>query len=437
MKFTTSVVLTVAAAGSLAGAQPHKHNNVHHHHHHNHVKRAPNPATTEVVVVPGPTVYAYELDGKIIDPKEACAGIQDGSLKLSDPNIPQNACATASPTNTSPKAAQFYEKPNPTPAPTPSPTKEAANYNEEPKIELPPISIPSISVPVDTKYPTEPAKGGNGVDIDFPSGEIPCSEFPSDYGPISLDWLGLDGWSGLQFVTVQGQSVSDIRTGIKGDKCEDGAMCSYACPPGYQKSQWPSTQGATGQSVGGLRCSDGKLYLTNPTLSKKLCIKGAGGVQVKNTMDKVVAVCRTDYPGTESETIPLSSNPGSTLELTCPDAGSYYKWKGMDTSAQYYVNPKGVSIQEGCQWGDGSKPTGNWAPVNLGVGRKNGAVWISIFQNKPTTNKKLNFKVEIVGDNLGGKCKYENGMYHGATGSNEDGCTVQVMSGMATFVFSD
>lgn len=96
----------------------------------------------------------------------------------------------------------------------------------------------------------------------------------------------------------------------------------------------------------------------------------------------------------------------------------------MATSAQYYVNPKGVSIQEGCQWGDGSRPIGNFAPINLGVGKKDGATFISIFQNKPTTNAKLDFKIEIKGDNLSGKCRYENGLFYGATGSNSDGCTV-------------
>ncbi|PGH36693.1 hypothetical protein GX50_00353 [[Emmonsia] crescens] len=429
MKFTTSVVLTVAAAGSLAAAQPHRHN----HHRHIHAKRAPD--ATEVVVVPGPTVYAYELDGELIDQKEACKGITEGSLQWADPNSTDNACAPQ-PSITKPKAGEFYEKPEPTP-PASSAGLDRPKI-EIPKIEIPKIEIPKIEIPpIVIPTPPSPPKGGSGIDSDFPDGKLSCSEFPSDYGAISLSWLGLGGWSGIQYITVKDSAVSDIRTGIEGDGCEDGAMCSYACPPGYQKSQWPATQGATGQSVGGLECSGGKLRLTNPSLSKKLCMKGAGGVEVKNTMNKVVAVCRTDYPGTESETIPLSATPGSTNELTCPDAGSYYTWKQMATSAQYYVNPKGVSIQEGCQWGDGSRPIGNFAPINLGVGKKDGATFISIFQNKPTTNAKLDFKIEIKGDNLSGKCRYENGLFYGATGSNSDGCTVGVISGTATYVFSE
>lgn len=78
----------------------------------------------------------------------------------------------------------------------------------------------------------------------------------------------------------------------------------------------------------------------------------------------------------------------------------------------------------GCQWGDGSQPVGNWAPINLGVGQVNGK-WLSIFQNSPTTNKKLDFNVKITGDNLSGDCRYENGKFYSDTTSNDSGCTVR------------
>lgn len=132
----------------------------------------------------------------------------------------------------------------------------------------------------------------------------------------------------------------------------------------------------------------------------------------------------TQFPGTESETIPLSLSSGALEPLTCPDGDSYFKWNNAPTSAQYYVNPKGISTEKGCQWGDGSENIGNWAPINLGVGKKNG-VWLSIFQNKPTTNAKLDFNIRIEGDNLSGICKYENGMFYSSTGANSDGCTVR------------
>ncbi|EAS34230.1 SUN domain-containing protein [Coccidioides immitis RS] len=424
----TPAILTLAAAGSVAAS--------HHQHRHGHVHMKRNPVPTKVVTVPGPIVVAYELDGKPISKEEACKGITEGSLLWADGGSYPEVCEPTPPAPVDkPKGGQeFYESPKPE---EPATTSEAAlppvPTPSAPKIDLPKPELPKPKLPEpDISLPGE----GEGLDTDFPDGEIDCSDFPSKYGPISLHWLGHGGWSGVQLPNYGGGLISSIRTAIKGEGCTEGTMCSYACPPGYQKSQWPSTQGSTGESVGGLECKNGKLRLTNPTLSKKLCVKGAGGVKVKNTMSEVVSVCRTDYPGTESETIPLLASPGSTNPLTCPDAGTYYKWKNMPTSAQYYVNPKGIGIKEACQWGDGSKPIGNWAPINLGVGKKDGATWISIFQNKPTTNEKLDFKIEIKGDNLSGSCRYENGLFYSATGSNSDGCTVQVMSGEATYVFS-
>ena len=158
-------------------------------------------------------------------------------------------------------------------------------------------------------------------------------------------------------------------------------------------------------------------------MEKTLCGKGASGitVQVVNNMGDDVAVCRTDYPGTEAETVPLDAQPGSTNPLTCPDATSYYMWQGSHTSAQYYVNPKGVSVEDGCQWGSPANPWGNYAPLNLGVGWSNGAAWLSIFQNAPTTDAKLDFTVEIQGDGISGTCKYSNGQYCG--GANYDDCS--------------
>lgn len=138
------------------------------------------------------------------------------------------------------------------------------------------------------------------MDKDFPDGQIDCSDFPSDYGPIDISWMGLGGWSGIQYpkYNSEGDSIVEIVTAVSGDSCTVDAMCSYACPPGYQKSQWPEAQGSTAESVGGLRCNkDGKLALTNPSLSKTLCMKGTGEVKVHNDLSKNAAICRTDYPG--------------------------------------------------------------------------------------------------------------------------------------------
>jgi hypothetical protein len=128
---------------------------------------------------------------------------------------------------------------------------------------------------------------GQGLDRDFPDGELPCSEFPTGYGAIPLPWVTKDGWSG-----IQKNGGNDDHIGV----CTDGALCSYACPPGYSKAQWPAVQPQSGESMGGLKCKNGKLYRTRDG-EKKLCQKGHGTASVENKLDKVVAFCRTDYPG--------------------------------------------------------------------------------------------------------------------------------------------
>ena len=407
MKFN-SVALTLATAGSLVAAQ-------HHHQHRHHHKRT-------VDVVPGDTVVEYKLGDEMISAEEACQGIADGTLIWAGaaPKVDECKDILAGPTSTAaptPTVApgEFAEEPTTAPASSSSSSSSSTT-------QAAPSSTSSASSPPASS--SGASSGGKGMDKEFPDGEIDCGEFPSDYGAMPLEYLGLGGWSGIQYVTLADELISDIVTAVTGDTCHSGAMCSYACPAGYQKSQWPTTQGSTGQSVGGLECRNGKLHLTNTELSKKLCIEGVGGVSVENNLGDNVAVCRTDYPGTEAETIPLSLGHNELQPLTCPDGDKYFKWQGKTTSAQYYVNPRGTSPEKGCQWGDGSEPIGNWAPVNLGVGSNNGK-WLSIFQNSPTTNEKLDFNIKIKGDNLSGSCKYENGKFISESGSNDSGCTVR------------
>ena len=219
-----------------------------------------------------------------------------------------------------------------------------------------------------------------------------------------------------------GGMIDNIVTNA-GSGCTEGAYCSYACPPGWQKAQWPSTQGATGQSVGGLLCQGGMLQLTNAGLSSSLCMQGVGGVNAENNAGQVVSICRTDYPGTESETIPTELQPGQTQPLTVPDAGSYYQWEGKSTSAQYYLNPPGVAAAQGCQWGSPGNDWGNYAPINFGVGAKDGTTWISIMANTPTTTATYPGTVEIQGD-ISGSCSYSNGQYYSDGSANSAGCTV-------------
>jgi hypothetical protein len=425
MKFSN----TVAALATAGLATAHGHGHAHHH------KRATETETVNT----GPVEYSFV----VLDPSksgapeaisinEACQGLADHKFEWLDTAVAAacSSSSTATPTSTS------------TPAPTSTiapailqETLAAITPSSSSSTVEPTSSTSSATAAATSSSSSSSSSGATGLTAEFPDGEIDCGSFPSEYGAVALDYLGLGGYSGIQYVTLVDDLVSDIVTAVTGDECHSGAMCSYACPPGYQKSQWPDTQGATGQSVGGLECKGGKLYLTNPG-HKQLCIEGVGGVHVKNQMSSDVAVCRTDYPGTESETVPLSAVSGATHPLTCPDGDTYYNWKGKSTSAQYYVNPKGVSAEKGCQWGDGSEPIGNWAPLNLGVGYTKYGKFLSIFPNTPTTTKKLDFNVKLVGDNLSDECRYEGGTFYDSKGaiSGNSGCTVSFLLNVLDFI---
>lgn len=260
----------------------------------------------------------------------------------------------------------------------------------------------------------------NETPQDFEDGTVSCSDFPSGNGVLSLDWLGFGGWSGIE--------NSDGSTG--GD-CKEGALCSYACQPGMSKTQYPSEQPSNGVSKGGLECKNGKLYRTNKD-EKALCAWGKGTAKIVSEIGQSVAVCRTDYPGTENMVIPTVVEAGGTQPLTVVDEDTYYRWQGGKTSAQYYVNNAGVSVEDGCNWGSQGSGKGNWAPVEFGAGATNGQSWLSLIPN-PNNREAANFNVKIVADGdstVSGKCVYENGKFNGGG----DGCTVTVTSGSAKYV---
>ncbi|OMP87888.1 Protein NCA3, mitochondrial [Diplodia seriata] len=407
----------LATASALAvGSGSHRH--AHFHPRREVEKRQDVDVQMEVVTV-------CELNGAIIPQSECDEGIAAGRLIWADGELSVAAASFEAPTSSSAPPASTssaaYTPPASSSTPTPTPTPSPSSTSEAAK-----------STP--TKSSSSSSSSAKGLDSDFPD-DIPCSEFPSDYGAVPVSWMGLGGWIGVQTANIVGASgLDDIMTTVAdmclGDSCcTEGAYCSYACPAGYQKAQWPTAQGATGQSVGGLLCSDGKLTLTNPNF-KTLCIKGSDKVtvQVQSELSEQAAVCRTDYPGTEAMVIPIDVQPGELQPLTCPEQTSYYQWKGKATSAQYYINPLGVSVEDGCTWSNGDSPIGNWAPINLGVGYSNGAAWLSIFQNKPTTLEKLDFNIELKGDNMSGTCKYivGKGFCSGSSydSCNDDGCTV-------------
>lgn len=258
---------------------------------------------------------------------------------------------------------------------------------------------------------------------EFQDGVHDCSSVPTGQGVISIDWIsGLNGgWSSI--MDEQGNTSPD---------CTDGFYCSYGCQAGMSKTQWPSNQPANGISVGGLQCKNGKLYKSNSN-SNYLCEWGNNNANFVSEIGQDVAICRTDYPGSENMNIPTLLKAGSSAPVSVVDSGNYYTWKGGKTSTQYYVNNAGVSVQDGCVWGDSGSGNGNWGPVVLGAGTTDGNTYLSIIPN-PNNESKPNFNIKIVGTdgaNVVGDCKYENGQYNGGA----DGCTVTVTSGTAQFVF--
>ena len=352
LRKSSIATLTLATAGSLAVASP----TLHRHHHVHGNKR-----TVKIVDVAGPTVVAYKLNGQLIDQSEVCEGIQAGILKWADDSESPPQCPISIQQNSQSQSTSIVPTPSTvellnvaysaasnqpiTPSiaidPSVTPTAFSTQLSKSPaagisvappmtssmsaaldnfvenkvkvKIKSPQSSattptsfaVPAISSSETSVSQASSTPGGQGLDAEFPDGEIDCTTFPSNYGPIEVEWANLGGWSGIQYVTIEGDTVTEIVTGVPGgDGCKPGAMCSYACPPGYQKSQWPSAQGSTGQSVGGLSCnSNGKLTLTNPGLSKTLCIQGTGAVIVQNKLSSNAAICRTDYPGLSTDVI--------------------------------------------------------------------------------------------------------------------------------------
>ena len=139
------------------------------------------------------------------------------------------------------------------------------------------------------------------------------------------------------------------------------------------------------------------------------------------------------YLGTENEAIPLNTQPKQTYNLTCPDAQSYFQHDGDATSAQYYVNNKGVPLEEACSWNVDGSHMGNWAPTYFGVGADlTGRTFLSIAttsDNQPTNYEPLDYTAEIVGDGLSGKCRLKDGQYCSGVAyddCNDVGCTVSI-----------
>lgn len=288
-----SATIAIAAAGTLASAQGH-----HHAHHHAHKRDTVATSTVDEVVT------VYQLDGTPVPYTDVCQGIKNGDYKWANGAAPSGACATTTSTSITVKAAEFIQTTvsisltSSTSSTTVVTTSAVPTTSATPTTSSTSTTPTTSSTPAATTTASSSSSGATGVDVSFPDGELDCDTFPSEYGAVPLVYHGLGGWAGIQYPTYNSLEtlVENIVTAVTGESCTEGAYCSYQCPAGHLKAQWPSTQGATGQSVGGIKCSGGKLVRTN-TDYETLCVAGVQALSVKNTLSDTVCICRTDYPG--------------------------------------------------------------------------------------------------------------------------------------------
>lgn len=201
-------------------------------------------------------------------------------------------------------------------------------------------------------------------------------------------------------VAVYNTKVAGSEGWAQDGPCQAGSYCQYACQPGYLMSQWnPSvtTYSYPGSQDGGLFCnSNGEL--SKPFPDRDYCYKGKGTAKAINNAGQNVAFCQTVLPGDEAMLIPTDVNPGSSNDLAVP--GTDY-W--ASTASHFYINPPGVSVEEGCRWGSTSNPYGNWSPYVAGFNMdNNGNTFAKIGWNPiyfedscPFKNTKPNFGIRL------------------------------------------
>lgn len=422
MRFASPLFLSLLAGASLA--VPTKH------HHHQHKRDAePEPVQTVLVTAyevvyltegqegPGSTGQSYATTTLSVSPSTQADSTSTSSISTLSTSIVTTSSSSSSVAATSSSSS--------------SSSSITSSSSSSASLSSSSISSSSSSASSSATSSSSSSTGIDGDLSDFvsPSGKFEdgvhdCSSgVPTGNGVISLDWVGLSGWASI--LNDAGNTVTS---------CQDGYYCSYACQAGMSKTQWPSEQPSDGQSRGGLICKNGKLYRTN-TNTDYLCEWGKQTSNAVSKLDKVVSLCRTDYPGSENMVVPTRLTAGGSKPMSVVDESTYYTWQGKPTSAQYYINNAGIDVQDGCIWGTSSGTVGNWAPVVAGAGYSGGITYLSLIPN-PNNQTPPNFSVKIEAADSSsstvGNCIYADGKYNG---QGSDGCTVSVTSGTANFVF--
>ncbi|CAI8510257.1 hypothetical protein CAS74_002740 [Pichia kudriavzevii] len=182
--------------------------------------------------------------------------------------------------------------------------------------------------------------------------------------------------------------------------CKAGSYCQYACQPGYLMGQWNpqvDTYSYPGSQDGGLYCNeDGEL--SKPISNNDYCYKGKGTAQAINKTGQNVAFCQTVLPGNEEMLIPTDVSAGSSNDLAVPGTDYWAK-----TASHFYINPPGVSVEEGCRWGSTANPYGNWSPYVAGFNMDDSGNtyakigWNPIYfeDSSPFKNEKPSFGVRL------------------------------------------
>ena len=214
------------------------------------------------------------------------------------------------------------------------------------------------------------------------------------------------------------------------NKCEPGSYCPYACPPGQLMAQWnPSATSYEHPEdmAGGLYCNDDGT-LSTPFPQKPLCYEGKGTVSAASYSGPV-AFCQTVLPGSEDMLIPnlITGDSGQVLAVPGPEY-----WCG--TSAHYYVNPPGVSVADGCQWGTSAEPRGNWAPYVAGANMDaDGTTYAKIGWNPEYldafANVQPSFGLRIVSDNGSDGADYDGLPCEIGPGNSLESCVVGAKNG--------
>lgn len=397
MKAVLSVAVAASVVAGVAAQQHHEHRHLHKKH--ASPVQARDAAYTEVVQ--GPTMTIYEMNNQVLNPTEAAKGIADGLYVIVGESTPTFSAPPPPPSTTSTSSS--------------APPTEAAVFKQ--------IETPSEAAPAAPS--AAPAAGAN---VPFPNNQLACSMANLEaYGARPLSQLPLGGFASIQTPMTPWVSTELIETVVEqvtGDVLIS-SFVSYACDAGFQKAQWPvNSQPANGVSIGGVYCNAENMWqLTNPAQTT-LCMPGAGGVYLENQLPQIACVCQTNYPGDEKMSIDNCPAPGATMPLMNPMASDSYQWEGKPTSAQYYINPEGLTAANACVWTSPSNPSnaGNWAPLVLGVGMDTtGTTYLSLFLNTPTTTATLAYPVSITGD-ISAPCAWADGAFNGDSGSH--GCTV-------------